>query len=654
MFEFIRKHQRLMLLLVLILILPSFVLIGVSGYSNYVSGDEDIVQIGDSSITAQEFDRARRAQLEEAQRNSPAGFDIALYDNPAVRRQLLDEMINQRLLINVATQDRFSVSDAMLRDSIAATPAFQENGVFSPALYEQRLRGAGLDARNYEQSERGQLALGIVLGPVSETAHIAPAVVQQLEQALTEAREVRIKQFSALDYLDNIEVTDEQLQQWYTQNQQALELPEQVSAEFLLLNEESATASVTTPDEAQLQHYFEQNKSRFVRPARAHLSHIQVSLNPGMSDSEREQAHAKAKKLAAQAQADKDNFAELAKANSEDSGSAEDGGDLGWIVYGTWPAALQNAVFSLKAGDVSEVIEGPGGFHVFKVIASEPEQGQSFEQVKGQIEQELRSQLAADNFADMATQLTQLVYDNEDSLEPAAQALGLKLQTVTGITRQGLLPADQLSGEQAAASNASAAVLDDVRVRQALFAHRSLSERKNAGVIEISPDTIIAVRVHDVVPAHVPAFEDVKASLVERLKAEQALALAIQEGEQELASLQQDGAQTLEGFAPVEQISRAQVGAFSESDLNVIMAIDSDTLPAYLGIAGPNSYRLVQVLKHIPGTSGGEGAEFLLAQLTRMQGNSEAQAVLRALRHQQGVKLLPAAEEEINATSDTE
>lgn len=652
MFEFIRKHQRLMLLVLLVLILPSFVLIGVSGYTNFATGDKQIVSIGDSGITVQEFDQARRAQLEEAQRNSPEGFDIELYDTPAVRQQLLDSMINQRVIINVATQDRFSVSDAVLRDSIAATPAFQENGVFSPSLYEQRLRGAGIDARTYEQSERAQLALARVLQPVTSTAHILPSVAGQLERALTETREIRVKQYSLADYLDQVQISDAELQEWYDANKQSLAVPEQVTAEFLLLDEASATASVGTPDEAQLKHYYEQNKARFVLPPRAHISHILVSLHSGASDSERDKAHAKAKDLATKAQADKANFAELAKTESEDVGSAEQGGDLGWVVYGSWPAALQNAVFSLPEGEVSDVIEGPSGFHIFKVLASEPERGQSFEQVKTQIEQELRTQMAAESFAQIATVLTDLVYENEDSLEPASQTLGLPLHKVSGISRQGLLEASQVKGENPAVSSPYWITLDDSRVRQSLFAPISLKDRKNAGVLELSPDTIIALRVAEVIPAYVPEFADVKESLVERLRFEKALVqFAVADGEAELKHLKEDPNYGREGFAPAEEISRSAVGSFSEADLNTIMAVDTQTLPAFVGIQSDSGYRVVEILKDIPGTVSEQGELFITSRMNPLLGNSEAQAVLAVLRQEQGVKILPAAAEEINPTN---
>src|SRR5690606_5668291 len=231
-----------------------------------------------------------------------------------------------------------------------------------------------------EQSQRGQLALDRVLGPVGATAAMLPSVMNRLEIALTEERGVRTRTFLARSFEDQVQVTEADLQAWYDKNKAALELPEQVSAEYLLLDEQAASADVAKPTDEQLKQYYEQNKARYVQPGRVNLSHILVSLPAGASEAQREAAQAKARELAEKAQADKNAFADLARSSSEDGGSARDGGELGWITKGSWPAVLENAVFSLNKGDVSGVIEGPSGFHIFKINDVQAEQGESFEQ----------------------------------------------------------------------------------------------------------------------------------------------------------------------------------------------------------------------------------------------------------------------------------
>src|SRR5690606_38899488 len=169
MFDFIRTHQRLMQLVLLVLILPSFALIGISGYSNYVSGDEEIVKVGDGAITRQEFDQARREQLQRFQTSSGGAFDPSVLDNPDARRNLLESLIDRRVIIDQAQEQRFSVSDNVLRQTIASIPELQENGRFSPQRYSDVLASMGVSSRDFEQSQRGEMALQRVLAPIGDT-----------------------------------------------------------------------------------------------------------------------------------------------------------------------------------------------------------------------------------------------------------------------------------------------------------------------------------------------------------------------------------------------------------------------------------------------------------------------------------------------------
>lgn len=652
MFEIIRKNQRVMQLVLLVLILPSFVLIGVSGYSSYVSGDSDIVKVGDSAITSQEFDRARRMQLDDMQRNNPSGFDLAQADSIESRRALLESLIDQRVQIEVATADRFNVSDIALRDYIASMPEFQENGVFSPALYSQVLASAGINTRDFEQSQRGQLALQRVLGPVAASASMLPSVMNKLEIALTEERGVRVRSFLTRDFESKVQISDADLQAWYDANKQSLELPEQVKVEYLLLNEAAASKDLPTPTDEQLKQYYEQNKARYVQAGRVNISHILVTLPAGASDSEREAAQTKARELAEKAQADKESFADLARAHSQDEGSAREGGELGWISKGSWPSVLENAVFALKKGDVSGVIEGPNGFHIFKSNEVQPEQGESFEQARSKVQDEVRKQLASERFADMASKLTNLVYENEDNLEAAANALGLTLKQAQGVSRQGLIPASQVDGELAAADSPDAAVLDDSRVRQALFNAEAMASRKNAGVVEVSPDTLIALRVVDVKQAHVPALDKVRDIAEENLRREKAAALAVQAGEDYLKELQA-GAEP-ENFSAQFAVSRAEFPEMDEALLNKVLVNPVDKLPAYVGDRQPQGYTVVQILSHQPGKAGNPGLDMLTAQLTQAMARTETQAVLQAMRVEKKVQLLPEAEKELSASGDNE
>src|SRR5690606_1622537 len=255
----------------------------------------------------------------------------------------------------------------------------------------------------FEQSQRAELALSRVLGPVGATAAVPEAVVDRLERALTEERSIRLIAFPSTDYEKDLVISDEDVKAWYEKNKQTLELPEQVRAQYLLLNEEAAMQNLPAPKTEDLQQYYEQNKARYVQPARVNVSHIQLNVPAGASDEQRAAAKAKAEEIAKKVQADKTTFAEVASTESQDAGTAKNGGKLGWITKGTWPEALEQAVFALGSGEISGAVEGPDGYHIFLANEVQPEKGESFDEAKDKVELEVRRQPGGERFADMAT-----------------------------------------------------------------------------------------------------------------------------------------------------------------------------------------------------------------------------------------------------------
>ncbi len=635
MFDFIRTHQRLMQLILLILVVPSFVFLGISGYS-VVTADPPLAEVGRASVTKDEFVQAQRNQLQQMQESSQGRFDPALLDNPQARKALLDQLIDHKLQIAVATRDHFSVSDSTLRRAIATMPQLQVDGQFSPERYHEVLASYGLTPHDFEAGQRSELALDRVLGPVRDTASLPSPVLAGIKRALTEERTIRLRVFKAADHLKGIEIPPTDVEAWYDGHQDDLRLPEQVSADYLVLDEAAAMDSVPTISEAQLKEYYEQNKSRYVVPARVNVSHILVKLPAGASDEVAKAALAKAQDLARRARADPGQFAELARKESQDAGTARDGGALGWIQRGTLPLDMEQAVFALKQGEISDPVKGPDGYHVFMANEVQPEKGETFEEARPKVETEVHRQLAADRFADMATKLTSLVYDNPSSLEPAARELGLQVRHAGGIARDRLLTADE-AGPGAAAASDDAATLGDVRVRQALFSTQVLTDKQNSGVIEISPDTMVVVRVDTVTPAHVPALDQVQDHIRTLLQAERARAAAVAEGEKVLAELRQTASS--EGFDDPLTISRLDPAGLSKEVMDAAFSMPATTLPDYTGVSLPQAYVLIRLDQVQPGTADKPALAGLDAQLARVWGGVEQQAVLAVLRESTGVKI---------------
>lgn len=649
MFNFIRKHQRLMQLVLLVLIVPSFVLIGVSGYTNYNSGDEELVKVGDQTVTVQELDMALRNQLNNMQRSMGESFDPDLLNNPQAKQQLLNSLVDRRVLIEVATNERFNVSDMALRQAIAVMPELQEGGTFSAERYNQLLANAGMASKDFEQSQRAELTLSRVIAPIADTAILPPIISKELQKVLMESRLVQIHEFTTAQYLNEQNVSEQEINEWYEKNQDQLRLSDYVNVDFLLLNEEVAINSVTEISEHDLKAYYDQNKSRFTSPARIHLSHILIQ--PGSGDSSHQGAQDRVKELAAKAQANPEDFAQLAIAESEDRGSASDGGELGWITQGNWPEVLQKAVFSLNKGEVSGVIEGPDGYHIFKANDFQPEQSQSFEAVQAEILDEVRQQLAAERFADMATQLTNLVYESPESLTAAADALGLDIQTVQGLTRDRLLSNAELGIEKQAST--AAKLLDDPRVRRALYSAQSLEQQHNAGVIELTPDTIVAVRVNEFIPSHVPPLAQLSQQVKDQLKQQKALIAAREAGEKTLAELKANP-QTELSFSTAINVSRIDSQQLPKKTLDKVMNEQVTHLPTFVGAESENGFNIVKIMGQESTSPDPLIADMLQVQLQTLWSDAQEQAFIIALRDQLQVKELPALEKALNADLDTE
>ncbi|ARP86478.1 SurA N-terminal domain-containing protein [Bordetella genomosp. 9] len=641
MFDFIRNHQRWMQFILLILIVPSFVFFGVQSYSSFMSEEPKMATVNGKPITQREYDLARREQLDQYRQMMGAQFDPALLDTPAMRQRLLDQLINQRLLAAAAADNRFSVSDETLRNTIASNPAVQEGGRFSPERYRSVLAAQGLTPAAFEAGLRRDLAIARVLDPVGQSARVPTAVATSIEHALTETRHVLTRRYAAADYRKQVQVSDADVQKWYDENKQQYQVPDQVKAQYVVLDEAAASAGIQVSDD-DIAKYYEQNKSRFGQPERRRASHIMIELPANASDAQRKAARAKADDIARQAAEHPAQFAELARKYSQDAGSASKGGDLGWIAPGMLTPALQKALDGLNKGQVSGVVESPYGFHVLQLTDLQPAQTKPLAEVRQQIQDEIRKQIASSRFSDMATKLTSLVYDQRDSLRPAADALGLKIREAGGITRTGLLPQEE-AGADAASASPDSALLDNARVRQALFSPEVLRDKQNSGVIELSPDRMLVVRVAAYTPAHVPPLDKLKDKIHARLVEQRAADAAAKAGEQALESLRKNPSAPADGFGGAVDVSRQDPQNLSRPVLEAVMRAPGSPLPSYAGARDGDDYVVARIDKVEAGKVEPDAVTALSKQLSDAWGQAEDEAVLKMLRTQYKVEIAPEA-----------
>ena len=652
MFDFIRQHQRWMQGILILLILPSFAFFGVQSYTSFMNREPELATVDGSGITLSDFNRARKAQLDQYQSVLGGQFDPATLDTAEMRKQVLNNVIDQKTVALAAEKGRFTVSDETLRRTIASIPAVQQDGQFSPERYHQILASQGMTATGFENSLRRDLALAQVLSPVSSSVLVPDAVVQKFAALLGEKRVVAVQSFNADGYKKSVIVTPEQINAWYESNQASLQIPESVDIEYLLVNESAASKDITVSD-ADIDAFYKQNQARYSQPERRRVSHILIEVAPDATPELKKKAQELATDLTKQANAHPPGFSDLAKKFSQDTGSKDSGGDLGWITKGMLVPQVESEIFAVDKGTISGPVESPFGYHVIHVADIQPITVKPLGEVKADIVTEIRKQISSDRFATMSDKMTKLIYDQRDSLKPVADALGLPVLTAQGLSRTGLLPVNQ-GGSKLEESSPEAVVLNNPKVAQTAFSADVFKSRLNSGVITLSPDTMLALRVSKVNGTHVPPLKDVSEVINSKLTVEKALELAKLAADKRVEELKSgQAASKLKGFDAPLTISRQNRGSLTKEQVDRVMVLDAKVLPQFVSMPAATGYDVIELSKveAAPQTEPGQLVQ-LRQELAQALGGAEERAALAVLRQTYKVEMLPAAAKVISGELD--
>jgi peptidyl-prolyl cis-trans isomerase D len=589
MFDIVYRKKRLVQLILALITLP-FAFFGVDYYFRSGPGLSEVAQVGSDKVTQAEFDDALRTQQDRMRQQLGKNYDPVVFENPEVRYQLLEQLIGQRLLDDQARKNRFRVSDDQLRQYISEIPEFQVDGKFSQQRYEMLLASQNPPKTSpmFVNDVRQALTLAPLQEPITAGNIVARSNVERYLSLLDQQREVAAATISPSAYEKDVKVDDAAVSAYYEANKAAFQVPEQAKIEYVVLTPEALTAQVSV-DAAEIKKQYDDNVKQYVRGEQRQASHILIAVKPDASDADKAAAKAKADALAAQARKTPAQFAELAKNNSQDPGSATQGGDLGYFARdGTMVKPFEDAVFAGKPGDIVGPVQTDFGWHIIKINGVQAAKTLSFDDAKATIEKDLSQQKAVRKFAEAADQFQNLVYEQADSLQPVAKALNLQVQTTPLLTRAQI----QAIGQ------------GNAKFAQAVFSPESLQAKRNTEAIEIGPNMLAAARVVEYKPATPRPFDEVKAQIRKQLELKAASDLAQAAGKEKLAQLQAGKDAGIAFGKPVSLTRNQAQPGFPPESLVGIFHADPAKLPAYVGASGEDGgysiYKVTQVITGPP------------------------------------------------------
>lgn len=629
MFEFVRTHTKLLQLLLLILILPSFVVFGIQGYSSFSEGRAQVVaKVDGQEIGQAEWDNAHRQQVERLRQQMP-NIDAKLLDSDAARASTLENLVRERVMMAEAHRAHIDVpADRVVRE-IQNLPELarlkRPDGSFDVATYKAMLEAQGMTPAMFEERLRQDLRSQQVLRGITGSALTTPAVVGSALDALLQRREIRYARFDLKDYMSKVAPTDADIEAYYKAHEAEFKAPEAATIEYVVLSLDALKKDAAAP-EKELRDYYDANIARYTSAEERRARHILVKADKDAAADVKQKAKARAEALLAEVRKNPGSFADVARKNSDDPGSAQQGGDLDFFGRGMMTKPFEDATFAMKPGEISNVIETDFGFHIIKLEATRGGEKKPFEEVRASIEEELRKQSAQKRWAETAQQFTDTVYEQSDSLQPAIDKFKLEKKAAT-VARA---PAPGASGP-----------LASPKLLEAVFAADSVRNKRNTNAIEVGTSQLAAARVTEHRPAHTRPLAEVKEQVRQRVQAEQAMALARKEGQALAAQLKQQTDTTLPQGAVV---SRQKPEGLPRSVLDAVLRAPAAKLPVVVEAEAPGeAFVVARVDKVLPRETSPEEAAALQNQYAQVWTQAEAQAYYSALKNRFKVEIKGAS-----------
>lgn len=594
------------------------------GINSYLGGPPEVAvaTVNDETILQAEFQQAMQQYRERMRSRMGENFDPELFDGIEVKQSVLNGLIEQKLLLSSSYSLGQTISDAVLSKAIQSTPAFQRDGRFDNEYYNMVLARVGLSPARYEAQLRNDMLNQELINNIQQTSSLTTAGLDSVLQLEKQTRNIAYGVIVAIDQLDTVEVADEDVKQYFDQHQDNYLAPERVVVDYIELTVEQLKADVLVDEEALVAFYAD-NQDQFVGPEQRRVSHILIE---GADDAALTTINEVKLRLD-----NGEDFAVVAEEVSQDSGSASQGGDLGFFQLGVMDAEFEKAAFALQAiGDLSEPVKSEFGYHLIKLTATQAEEEKSFADVRDDVESLYRSQQAEELFYEQAEQLADLSYETPENLDVAAEALELEIKTTSGFTRDG-----------------GADILSNKKVVSVAFSEDVLVNDLNSAVIELSKSHLVVIHKKQHIPAsHLP-YESVAPAIKESLRFEQASDKAREQGESKLEQLKSGTA--AESVFSDNSWHTSQVYGRTDKEMSAQILKRAFSLAKpnneaqYTGFTATNGNYVVVKLDAVqdgnPADASIEERDGLRSQLARVNGDSELQAFIDSLRAEASIEI---------------
>ena len=636
MFEAIRKHSKIVMFLLFLLVIPSFVLVGID--SNYFSEKSPVVaRVDGHKITQADWDNAHREETDRIRAQSP-NVDPKQLDTPQARYATLERLVRDRVFAAAAQSSHLITSDARLARALQDIPAIaalkRPDGSLDTEAYRSLVGAQGLTPEGFEANVRRELSVSQVMGGVMSTAFATDAAAKLAFDSLYQRREIQVARFNASDYAKQVNPTDADIEAFYKANAQRFQQQEQAAVEYVVLDLDSVRSGIRV-NEDDLRTYYKENLTRLAAKEERRASHILINAAKDAPAADRDQAKARAQELLAQVRKSPASFAEVAKKSSQDSGSAPAGGDLNFFGRGAMVKPFEDAVFAMKKGEISDVVESDFGYHIILLTDIKTPRQPSFEELRPSLEAELKQQQAQRKFAEVAEAFTNSVYEQPDSLKPVADSLKLKIQTAEGVTR---VPSPGASGP-----------LANPKFLEALFANDSVEGKRNTSAIEVGPSQLVAGRISTYSPTRTLPLQEVSDRARLLLIAEKSAELARKDAEAKKAAWTGNAAPAA-GLAPAVVVSRDQTQNLPRAVVDAALRASPDSLPSWVSAdLGSQGTAVVKVLRIIPreGVDAQQAAQ-QRQQLQQWWSTAEGFAYYEMLKERFKVQIKPARPQSSN------